>query len=198
VRRRARVPNLFAEAAFGLPDSARLAGVARLAGFAWLAACAARATGAGRPACPSAAAVTAMAAVAAMPAGSAMAAGSTLAAAAVTAGGIEEGRAADGVDHRVDRVSAGGGCGGQRGHRRSNKHTGGRTEPGHTTAMSQDVARLAVSLSAAVKSQCPASYERDLIFIVRVNVKVYEGDVGYAHILSIWVISSLRSFRIGS
>ncbi len=169
----------FGEAAFSLPDgydvpsragvpvqpvlSARLARLARLARFAWLttgagrAASTARAAGAGRPACPSAAA---MAAVAAMTAGSAMAAGSTLAAAAVTAGGIEEGRAADGVDHRVDRVSAGGGCGGQRGHRRSKKHTGGRTECGHTTAMSQDVVRLAVSLSAAVTSHFRASYER--------------------------------------
>jgi len=162
------VPNLFGEAAFSLPDSARLArlaGVARLAGLATgagRAAGTARAAGAGRPACPSAAAVTAMAAVAALAAGSAMAAGSTLAAAAVTVTvrGIEEGRAADGVDHRVDRVSAGGGCGGQRGHRRSKKHTGGRTESGHTTAMSQDVVRLAVSLSAAVTSHFPASYER--------------------------------------
>jgi hypothetical protein len=134
-----------------------MARLTRLAGFAWLATGAgraagtARAAGAGRPACPSAAAVTAMAA---------MAAGSTLAAAAVTAGGIEEGRAADGVDHRVDQVSAGGGCGGQRGHRRSNKHNGGRAESGDTTAMSQDVARLAVSLSVAVTSHFPASYER--------------------------------------
>jgi hypothetical protein len=146
---------------------ARLAGVARLAVLATgagRAAGTARAAGAGRPACPSAAAVTAMAAVAAMTAGSAMAAGSTLAAAAVTAGGIEEGRAADGVDHRVDRVSAGGGCGGQRGHRRSKKHTGGRAESGDTTAMSQDVARLAVSLTAAVTSQFPASCERPDFF----------------------------------
>jgi len=152
---------------------ARLAGVARLAGLATgagRAAGTARAAGAGRPACPSAAAVTAMAAVAAMTAGSAMAAGSTLAAAAVTAvtavtaRGIEEGRAADGVDHRVDRVSAGGGCGGQRGHRRSKKHTGGRAESGDTTAMSQDVARLAVSLTAAVTSQFPASCERPDFF----------------------------------
>jgi len=140
---------------------ARLTGVARLAGLATgagRAAGTARAAGAGRPACPSAAAVTAMTA------GSAMAAGSTLAAAAVTAGGIEEGRAADGVDHRVDRVSAGGGCGGQRGHRRSKKHTGGRAESGDTTAMSQDVARLAVSLTAAVTSQFPASCERPDFF----------------------------------
>jgi hypothetical protein len=70
--------------------------------------------------------------MAAVAASSAMAPSATLAAVAVAAGRIEQGRTADGVD----QVSAGGGCDGRRGHRRSNEHPGGRAESGDTTAMS--------------------------------------------------------------
>jgi hypothetical protein len=113
-----------------------------------------------------------------MAAGPAMAAGSALPA-AITAGGIEEGRAADHVDRRVDQVSAGGRRGGQRSHCRSKKHTGDRTESGHTTAICRHVARVAVSLSVAVTSHFPA-------------------HIDYAHNLSSWAIWVLRSCRIGS
>jgi hypothetical protein len=42
--------------------------------------------------------------------------------------------------------------------------------------VSQDVARLAVSLSVAVTSHLPASYERPDFLSVRVNVNVYQGN----------------------
>jgi hypothetical protein len=62
-----------------------------------------------------------------MAAVAAVAAGPTLAAVAATTGGIEEGRAADRTDV-VDHAGVGDGRGDQRGHRRSQKHTGDRTE----------------------------------------------------------------------
>jgi hypothetical protein len=121
---------------------ARLTG---LTGLAWLTAGAgraagtARAAGAGGPACSWAAAVTAMTARSTLAAVAAVAARSTLATAAVTAGGIEEGRTADGVHRGVRQVSAGDGCGEQRARRRGQKYAGSRAEYGHTTAICRHV-----------------------------------------------------------
>jgi hypothetical protein len=141
-----------------LAGLAGLAGLARFAGLTGLTtgtarcaagtacpACAGRPAHAGRTAI---ATVTAIAAVATGPAlatCTAVAAGSTLA--AVTARRIEVRRAADRVDV-IDHVAAGHGCGRQRDHRRSQKHTRDRAESSHMTKLSQPVARLAISLRA--------------------------------------------------
>jgi hypothetical protein len=121
-----------------------------------------------------------MTAIAAVAAGSTLAARTAVAAlatltagAAVTARGIEVGRAADRADV-IGHIAAGNGCTGQRDHRRSQKHTRDRAEPGHMTEMSQFVVRLAVSPRLKATSHC------------------------YVHILSSCASWLLRSFRTGS
>ena len=113
----------------GLPGLARLtAGAGRAAGTA-------RAAGPGCPAGSGHAAVTTMAAVTAVTTSSTLAACPTLATAAVTAGGIEERRTADGGDRRMRQVSGGHVRGDQRSHRRGEKDSTSRTEYGHSTAI---------------------------------------------------------------
>jgi hypothetical protein len=132
----------------------RLAGLARFARFARFAGLTAGAGCAAGTACPACAGRTAHATVTTV---AAVAAGSTLA--AVAAGGIDMGRAADRIDV-VDHVTAGHRRGGQRDHRRGQKHAGGRAEARHMMVTSQHVARLAVSRRTKEKSHLPASYER--------------------------------------
>jgi hypothetical protein len=120
-------------------------------------------------------------AVAAMAAGSTLATRAAIAAlsATATAGGIEMSRAADRIDV-VDHVAAGHGGARQWDHRRSQKHTGDRAESRRTTAMSQHVARLAVSL--------PIGH----LLASRKRIS------DYAHSLSSWANSLLSWFRTGS
>jgi hypothetical protein len=146
--------------------------------------------------------VTAIAAVTAgstLAAVAAAAAGSTLAAAVavVTAGGIEMGRAADRADV-VDHVTAGHRRGGQRDHRRGQKHAGGRAEASHMTVTSQHVARLAVSRRTKEKSHLPASYERGHHRRVGGDLcPLSRGLLGYLHNVSSWLIWLLRVCRNG-
>src|SRR5271155_2131953 len=169
------------DALAGLPEGRhRLAGLAGLAGLARFArfarfagltagpgcaagtacpACAGRPASAGRTAHATVTAVAAVTAGSTLAAVAAVTAGSTLAAiAVVTAGGIEMDRAADRADV-VDHVTAGHRRGGQRDHRRGQKHAGGRAEASHMMVTSQHVARLAVSRRTKEKSHLPASYE---------------------------------------
>src|SRR5271155_41870 len=143
----------------GLAGLAGLARFARFARFAGLTAGPGCAAGTACPACagrPASAGRTAHATVTAL---AAVTAGSPLAAiAVVTAGGIEMDRAADRADV-VDHVTAGHRRGGQRDHRRGQKHAGGRAEASHMMVTSQHVARLAVSRRTKEKSHLPASYE---------------------------------------
>src|ERR1700722_14061754 len=152
------------DALAGLPEGRhRLAGLAGLAGLARFAGLTAGAGCAAGTACPASAGRTAIAtvtAIAAVAAGSTLAAGATLAAVAVvTAGGIEMGRPAHRADV-VDHVTAGHRRGGQRDHRRGQKHAGGRAEASHMMVTSRHVARLAVSRRTKENSHLPASYER--------------------------------------
>jgi hypothetical protein len=145
--------------------------------------------------------VTAIAAVAAgstCTAVAAVAAGSALSAVAVvTAGGIEMGRAADRADV-VDHVTAGHRRGGQRDHRRGQKHAGGRAEASHMMVASQHVARLAVSRRTKEKSHLPASYERGHHRRVGGDLcPLSRGLLGYLHNVSSWLIWLLRVCRNG-